>query len=513
MASEVVSKSAPTGGWNTIDALAAMPPGDAIIMDNWFPNTSGVTTRSGYRVHTTGGMGSLPVETLLTYAGATGSKMFAFANNKIYEVTTFNTTATDVTAGSAITSNRWQGLQFGGFLIAFNGADVPRKYDGSVWTDAVYTGSGLTPTNLIHINAYRSRLYLVEKDTLTYWYGGTNLVTGALIAVDLSTIFQRGGYLVATATWTRDSGNGPDDYFVALSSTGEYLLYLGSDPSNSDWTIVGRFQMGAPISRRCFARVGPELVVACQDGLVPLTKAMSRGQVDDGANSAISAKIQPTFTQAASSYESNFGWEVMLYPLGSYLLVNVPLQNSGSVVNAQQYVVNTKTGAWCRYVGQNAICWTLFNNLPYFGTAVGTVMQADYGFSDGSTGVVQSNGALIAYDVKSAFDYYGQPRGQQKQFQMVRPLISANGPMTLTLDQQVDYEDAAIHTTVSSGGAGTPWGSPWGSPWGDSMQVNRDWFGTEAIGYCAALRVGVSSKTQRMTFTAYDVMFERGGFV
>ncbi len=37
--------------------------------------------------------------------------------------------------------------------------------------------------------------------------------------------------------------------------------------------------MGAPVATRCFTNVGPELVVACQDGLVPLTKALTRGLV------------------------------------------------------------------------------------------------------------------------------------------------------------------------------------------------------------------------------------------
>ena len=512
MASEVISKSAPVGGWNTRDALATMSINDAPIMDNWFPNSEGIVTRGGYRTHTTGGMGGGVVETLFTYAGVAGQKMFGFANNKIYECTTFNANATDVTAGSAITSNRWQGLNLGGFGVVFNGADVPRKYDGSVWSDAVYTGSGLTATTLIQATAYRSRIYIVEKDTMSYWYGATNAITGALTEVDLSTIFQRGGTLMAVATWTRDSGNGPEDFFVAISSTGEYLIYQGADPGSAAWSIVGRFVMGAPLSRRCFANVGPELDVIGQDGLIPLTRVLSRGLVDDGSSYAMSDKIQPSFTQAAANYGSNFGWAVILYPLGNYILVNVPVQNSGTNVTSWQFVVNSVTGAWCRFVGMNAICWTLFNSRPYFGTASGTVMQADHGYSDGATGLSVSNGATITYDCKAAFDNYGA-RGQLKQFQMVRPLIQANGPISATLDQQVDFQNTAVTAAISAGGAGTPWGSPWGSPWGDAQVYTRDWFGTGAIGYYAALRLQVVSKTQRMTFAAYDVMLERGGFV
>ena len=510
MTSEVISKAAPSNGWNTVDALASMNPNDAVIIDNWFPGTTGCTTRKGYRRWTTGGMGGGVVKTLFTYAGVASQKLFGFANNKIYDCSTFNASASDVTAGSAITSNRWQGVTFGGYAIMVNGADVPRKYDGATWTDAVY--SGATGSTLIQVTAYRSRLYFVQTGTLIYWYGATNAVTGALTSVDLSTVFQRGGYLVCVATWTRDSGNGPDDFFVAISSTGEYVIYQGPDPSAASWTLVGRFRMGAPVATRCFATVGPELVVACQDGIVPLSKALTRGMVDNGANSAISAKIQPTFTQATVNYGANFGWELLLHPDGNYLLVNIPVQNSGVNVTSHQYVVNTVTGGWCRFIGQNAICWALFNNQPFFGTAVGTVMEANEGYSDGATGTSTTNGATITYDIKPAFDSFGA-RGQLKQFHMIKPYIQANGPITATLDVQVDFQDEAVTASVSSGGAGTPWGSPWGSPWGDSQRYTNEWFGVGALGSWGTPRLKLMSKTQQFTFAAYDMMIERGGFV
>lgn len=510
MASRVKPKAAPTKGWNTRDPIAKMDPLYAIIMDNFFPSASDVGLRRGYREHTTGGMGGGVVETLLEWSGPTSRKLFGFANNKIYDCSTFNTTATDVTAGSAITSNRWQGANARGRLTIVNGADVPRNYNGSVWADTTFTGVGLTPENLIGIEQFKSRLYLIQKDSLTYWYSATNTISGALSAVDLSGIFHNGGHLVLISTWTRDSGDGPDDYLVFVSSTGEYLLYSGPDPSDSAWTIVGRFQMGAPLGRRASTLVGPELVLATQDGLVPLTAALTRGNVDNGQNSAISDAIQPTFSLAAQQYGANFGWEVLLYPLGPYLLVNIPITES---LTSYQYVVNTITGAWCRFTGQNALCWSLFDSLPYFGTSNGKVMQADYGTSDGSSGgVVTTNGAAIVGDLKTAFDYFGAS-GQQKQFQMVRPLLQSNGPITVTLDFQLDFADNAIDSTVSSG-TGTPWGSPWGSPWSDAMQVSSDWYSVDAgFGYAAALRLGVATKTQRIALSAYDTMFQPGGFI
>ena len=39
---------APTKGWNTRDALDAMDPADAVTLDNWYPDASGVLVRNGF---------------------------------------------------------------------------------------------------------------------------------------------------------------------------------------------------------------------------------------------------------------------------------------------------------------------------------------------------------------------------------------------------------------------------------------------------------------------------------
>ena len=79
------SVPAPVGGWNTRDALSAMPPNDAIIMENFFPTTESVMLRKGSLNHVTGITGT--VETLMSYANSTSKKMFAAAGSQIYDAT------------------------------------------------------------------------------------------------------------------------------------------------------------------------------------------------------------------------------------------------------------------------------------------------------------------------------------------------------------------------------------------------------------------------------------------
>src|SRR6185437_11843600 len=73
----------PVGGLNTLDAVANMPPTDAVILDNYFPGTADVPLRNGYQVW---GSGLTNVETLAVYTSGTQKKMFAVAKGSLYDV-------------------------------------------------------------------------------------------------------------------------------------------------------------------------------------------------------------------------------------------------------------------------------------------------------------------------------------------------------------------------------------------------------------------------------------------
>ena len=77
---------APVEGWDTTSPLAEMSPKRAIQLDNWFPQAEYVELRKGFTQHRPTGVTD-PVETLIVYSGASGSKMFAVAGGDIYEVT------------------------------------------------------------------------------------------------------------------------------------------------------------------------------------------------------------------------------------------------------------------------------------------------------------------------------------------------------------------------------------------------------------------------------------------
>lgn len=499
----------PYGGLNASAPLAAMPPQDASIMDNYFSSPGGVVLRNGSVQHTTGGMGGLPVQMLTEWAGPSSTKMIAAANGNIYDCTTFNASASSLASGYG--SNQWQTVMFRQKVHLANGVDAPQSYDGTVIAAPAW--SGVTLTTLSNVNIYRSRVYFVQKNTLSIWYGGVDASSGALTQFDMQSIFQRGGYLLYMATWTRDSGNGMNDLAVFVSSQGEILVYQGGYPADSTWSLIGRYTTLIPLGNKAVSNYGAELLIGTVGGLIPMSAIIQYGPQAQLAQ-ALTFKINPLISQAAMLYSGNFGWQVKVYPVGNYLLINVPVSDATGSITSWQYVLNIYNGAWCRFLGQNAPVWAIHNGLLYFGTGDGRVAQADYGTSDLSTGTTKTNGTAITGNIKTAFQDYGFP-GQIKQFTNVMPLIGTNGTVALGLALSVDYQDQAITGTLSVNQSGSPWNtSPWNTtPWGDQVNVNIGWYGIAGVGHVGALRLNTMTTSNSINVEGFNMMFFPGGVI
>jgi hypothetical protein len=156
---------------------------------------------------------------------------------------------------SGLTNARWQHVNVatagGNFLLAVNGADKLRGYDGTNWYtdgDGSHDITGVDSATLIHVNTHKERVWFVQKDTLKAWYLGTKAISGAATAFPFQSIAQSGGYpSVAMATWTIDAGFGADDLAVFITSQGEVIVYRGTDPSSATtWALVGVWQLGTP---------------------------------------------------------------------------------------------------------------------------------------------------------------------------------------------------------------------------------------------------------------------------
>jgi hypothetical protein len=501
-----VSIPAPVGGWNARDSAADMDSKDALILQNWFPAMTECRLRQGYTQWATG----LPsqVETIMAYGGIASDKLFAVSNGAIYDVT--NQGAVGAALVSGLGNSRFQYVNITNatpqsFILAVNGADKMRYYDGTTWSadGGTYSVTVADTSTWQSICIHKQRVWAIQKSTLTAWYLPVSSIQGAAVKFDLSQFFRLGGTLVAVETWTIDAGAGVDDYLVFVSSKGEVLVYQGTDPSSSStWSMKGLWRIGSPVGTRCLYKYQGDLLIICQDGLMPLSGALQSSRVNPRV--ALSNKIQYAVSTAISSYSTNFGWQVLNFPKENMLFLNVPV----AVGSQQQYVMNTISSAWCNFTGWNANCWELYKDMPFFG-GNGIVGRAWDGYSDASTNIQAS--ALQAYD------YFGSP-GQLKRFTMLKPQFRCNGVPTVLASVSVDFDttDNTASLTYSPATTSGTWGSAvWGTAvWGTSnLPVYQTWQGCNGVGVAAAPRVKVACQGLDLRWVASTIVMERGAIL
>jgi hypothetical protein len=381
-----------------------------------------------------------------------------------------------------------------------------RRYDGSAWstiTGAAITGlPGGSTANIISIATQKRRLWFIMNQSTIVAFMPTDAITGAIAGtLDLGALWDKGGYCVGMATWTIDGGQGPQDYVVFISSKGQVAIYSGTDPTSATaWSIVGVFQISPPIGRRCFLRVGSDVAVITQQGVIPISQALPFDPSAD-RSVAITARIQNAMAQAAMTAQNNFGWQLVSYPNQQLAILNVPIAEN---TLQQQYVMNTITKSWCNFTGIPANCWELFNDVPYYGGNGVVVRALDSTYSD--------NGANINTIGQQAFNYFEQ-RGVVKYFTRIRPAVLTTGSPSVSVGMNVDFNTTFTGSPLTfSPTTAAVWDtSKWDvGLWGQGLTPQSNWQGCTGIGYCGSIQFSSASLGIQLQWASTDVVFQAG---
>lgn len=400
----------PVGGWASDASIAKDNPGAAEVMENFIPTTKGVRARGGSLTHAT--LGIRPVETLMTYEGATQKKMFAASDGSIFDVTAPLSAFTTLTADrTGMTGDVYSWINFanggGEYLLAFNGVDLHLVYDGATWASNTPAITGVSTADINQVWSHGNRVWMVKKDSKTAHYLGVDAISGAVSTFSLQGVFQKGGKLLFGASWSQDSGSGSADRCVFVSDQGEVAVYGGTDPSTaSDWQIFGVYNIAPPLGRFAFEKVGGDLLIMTVNGIVPMSEVVAK---DPAALTATSVTrfIEPDWKEATAQQRTK-EWQFLKWDDANLGIVSVPSDTqtvSGSSVWGSTFVwgvtpwgdgwtievptatprcflVNLQTGRWCLIKGWDCRSMAVFNGQFYFGTSIGQVVQGDRGGSD-----------------------------------------------------------------------------------------------------------------------------------
>ncbi len=516
---------APMRGMNTIAPAGMIPRGQCHYAYNLLASENGLRSRLGWVEWATGLTGSSnnAVRTMLPFQGSSLSgstnRLFNTTSTGIWDVTASTSTPTQVLTFASSAGSAGRGISCvyvtsaGHFLLYADEENGLHYYAESTDTwSVVAQGAGPTqidgvnPINIASVGVWKTRVFLVEKDTARAWYLAAGVVYGTATAFQFGTKFRAGGSLVGLWNWTYDGGNGIDDALVAVSRGGDVAIYLGSDPSSmSTFSLKGVWYLGGVTAgRRISTPFGGDVLLSSQTGLIPLSKLVT-GTVD--SNQYTTKDVANLYSQLATLYRGFHGWAVYVHPTDNALIVTIP--SNGEDQASTQLAMSLSTGGWSRYRDLPIVSAEVWDGELYFGTADGRVCR-NSGYLDGVL-LSNSGGTAIDYSLLTRFENLGNAQMKRMEWLRADILSEATNP---------DYEIKAryrYNMTEISAPSGTGIGTDgwdyatWDSGvWDGGASASQTIRGATGMGreVAVALRGKASSKT---TIVGVDAWFNMGG--
>jgi hypothetical protein len=518
-----VSVPAPAGV-NLVDPAGALPAGDALAIVNMLRAEYGLRTASGWREWVTGINSGGEVRSIFPFSGSVAAedRLFAAAGDGIYDCTGSSAVPTRVYAFPTVEGQSGYGnasgfttIAGGHYLLVWDELNGYLHYNeaGDTWTlpaqgAGVGEIGGVDPRSLVFGTVHKHRVWAVQRDTGDAWYLATDAITGTATRFPFGPQFRHGGYLVGLWSWTRDGGAGLDDLLVALSSSGDVVIYQGTDPASaSTWEIHGVYYIGTiPAGRRMVREVGGELLILSSLGVIPISNLL-RGAVLSDLDSYASRKIAPKLGRLLSE-RTGTGWSMVVHPEDRTLVVLTP-EVSG--LDREQWAMTLGARGWTQRVGVPMACAESWRGKLYFGTSDGRVCIND-GDVDGTT-LAGVAGTAIDSWILSAYADLGA--ASWKTLAMARPHFITDGtaPQWSVYGRtDFDQTEPGSVSYVPQTGTVLIWGSGiWGSSvWGSGSGTAGEWRGISGMGSSVAYALRLNT-VARTTLTSVDVMFRPGG--
>lgn len=513
---------------NLVDGAGSLPRGDALSVVNMIRAQNGLRTRSGYREWVTGINSDGEVRTILPFQGSVAleDRLFAAAGDGVYDCSTSTATPTRVYAFPTVDGTSGYGvargfttLGGGHYLLYCDESNGYIHYNetGDAWTlvpqgTAAGEVDGVDPRDLVFVTAHKARLWFVERDTSDAWYLPIASIAGTAAKFPFGPVFKHGGTLVGLWSWTIDGGAGVDDHLVALSSSGDVVIYKGTDPEATakwglpGWELVGVWYVGAvPAGRRSVTDNGGDLLILSSLGVVPLSQIIRGASIQD-ESIYTTRKIQPVIGGEMTS-RTGLGWSIQTQPEDRTLVVTLP-EVSGE--DREQWVMSLGARGWAQHTGVPMVCGASWKGKFYIGTDDGRVCIND-GDVDNNQLTGSTNATAIEWSLLTDFATGDSAR---KIPVNIRPRFITDGTSPqYEVAARFDFDQSEIGslTYVPQTGAGAWDSAIWDSAvWGSGAGTAGEWRGVAGMGASVAVAIRGAS-VARTTLTGIETMWREGG--
>ena len=272
-----------------------------------------------------------------------------------------------------------------------------------------------------------------------------NAITGAGIApFNFGIKFKHGGNLVGLYNWTVDGGDGVNDYLIAISRSGDVLPYIGSDPTQPDWSLVGTYFIGAMAKgHRAASQYGGNTAFLSSLGVTQMSDLLRGVDPRLMTGDSLGAKISPLIRQDMRQYKDDAGWDIRYLHTEGVIIVTSPRRLNGQYL---QYVYNISVDGWGIWRGLPITSIDVWNGFVYFGTQDNKVMVMDVARDnvvlDPPEGEV--NGRLIEFSMLHNYLDMDDP-SIQKRGKFIRPDFLSKQDLTYASKFLYNYKVIEIN--------------------------------------------------------------------
>lgn len=303
--------------------------------------------------------------------------------------------------------------------IMADGNGKPLLYNGDTLTESDFVTVTTTTAEMLDgVLVHQDRPYLWRYGgTLEFYYGDVGAVTGPITLFPLSRLGNITGQIAGIVSLTQDASENVNDSLCVLTTTGQIVIYEGTNPGDAtDWRLAGRVQAAPPISKFGYVNVGGDVWMITDSGLVSVLQSWRQGVMALVGNLA-----RPISEEIKALVATGGEWQLHQSARGEFIIINHYLNGA-----SRQFIYDVQGQGW-HTANYPARRWHNLGGQTEFTTATGRLGRL------GAAG-----DPLVSTWWSSWF-----PVRSGSQIAWLKPNIIATGPMEVQIAVLSDNNTSA----------------------------------------------------------------------